>query len=66
MRSKPKYLGIDLARRLLKGDVGAVRRELRERGPMSWRVCEIRALAGACREVNRRWGTRLTVFNLCW
>ncbi len=51
--SQPRYLGILVARCILAGDVTRARAEAQ--GVRSWGVAEARAIAGACREANRRW-----------
>jgi hypothetical protein len=57
--SKCKYLGIVVARTILTGDITGARREAA--GRTVWTVAESRAIAGACREANRRWGCDLSL-----
>ncbi len=53
-------LGIQIAKAILAGDV-SLARKLRDTGPRHWSVAECRAIAGACREANRRYGSELSL-----
>lgn len=48
-RSKPAYIGIAIARAIVAGDVDNARRLYSDASRNSWRVCEARAIIGACR-----------------
>lgn len=53
-------LGVQVARTLLTGDVSAARKlAATNRWGTAWTVPEARAITGACREANRRWGCNL-------
>ena len=52
-------LGVVVARTILTGDITLARREAA--GRCSWSVSEARAITGACREANRRWGCELSL-----
>jgi hypothetical protein len=54
---KAKYLGILVARLIVRGDIQSAR-QLRDYWP-AWRVCELRAIIGACRFANARYSARL-------
>lgn len=48
------------ARQIVKGDVSAARDSLRgHRWPGAFRACEARAIIGACRAANARYGCNL-------
>lgn len=51
--------GVIVARAILTGDV--TRARLEAAGRTSWSVAEARAIEGACREANRRWGCDLSL-----
>lgn len=51
MRVK-KYIGIRVAQLILSGDVDRARKEAN--GRRSWNVPEARAIAGACRAVQKK------------
>ena len=53
-------LGILIARAIISGDV-TLARKLRDTGPRYWTVAECRAVSGACREANRRYGCQLSL-----
>ena len=55
-------IGIQVARTILTGDITAACR-LASRS--AWSVAEARAIAGACREANRRWGCTLAFEQFC-
>lgn len=55
--------GILVARTILTGDVSLARRLAA--GRASWSVSEARAIAGACREANRRWACGLVFTQFC-
>lgn len=58
-----KKPGILVAKIILTGDVTLARAEAR--GRLSWTVSEARAIGGACREANRRWGCDLSLEQFC-
>jgi hypothetical protein len=52
--SKPAYIGIQVARALVSGDVSRAR--VLANGRTCWRVCEARAILGAGRYIERMYG----------
>ena len=54
-----KYLGTLIARLIVRGMVHEARRALGAARRPAWRVCELRAIIGACRFANLRYGARL-------
>lgn len=56
---RAKYLGIAIARCIVQGDVHLAR-TLAAIHPLGWHVAEARALYGAVRAANARFGTTLT------
>lgn len=56
-------LGILVARIILTGDVSLARRYAA--GHTAWPVSAARAITGACREANRRWGCALDFAQFC-
>lgn len=57
---------VRIARTILTGDVSAARALSFRMDRSSFRPAECRAVSGACREANRRWGTDLTMEEFLW
>lgn len=55
-----------IARTLLTGDVTAARNLAFRMGRLSFSAAECRAVTGACREANRRWGCDLRMEEFLW
>lgn len=53
------YLGIQVARLLVQGDVHGAR--LLAGGRRVWRACEARAISGACRVAQARYGASVSL-----
>lgn len=55
-------LGVQIARNIVRGDVSTARALFnRAPRPVSWSVPEARAIAGACRYANNKWGAPVTL-----
>ncbi len=57
---------IRIARTILTGDISAARDLAFRMGRMSFTSAECRAVTGACKEANRRWGSDLFMEEFLW
>lgn len=60
----PASVGIEIARQIVSGDVGLARRTFAHytrHGFLGWRVCEARAISGACAAIREAYGANVSL-----